>query len=428
VLNPAASLGNQVVYTTYFGGSGEETLTDMVVTGNGVVFATGSTDSDNLPTANPYQSTLGGMTDAWVLKMIPSHGTSGLYYATYLGGASADTGTGITVDSAQHIYLVGTTQSIAFPMVNGYETSLAGTQDAFVSVIDPSQSLTSTLVYSTFLGGTLDNVGQAIALAPDGTVWVVGGTYSTDFPISGYCYRFSYIPGGDAFAVHLNPSLGAKSLVYGTYLGGSGEDEAKKVLVDSKGRVIMTGYTTSVDMPVTSNALQPVYGGGTDVFISILDPSIKTANRSDQLVYSTYFGGSFGDVPYSLREDSSGNLYVSGFTMSPDMTVTSNALDGSYDDSLDGFILIFNPTTPASSGPILATYLGSGGVGVQNATGIDVDSKGMVYVTGYTTGGLFDQLGGAQNGKENGEYSAFVLGFQLTNTASAQAKDHRNGR
>ncbi len=428
VLNPAKPLGSQVVYTTYFGGSGEEILTDMVVTGNGVVFATGSTDSDNFPTANPYQSTLGGLTDAFVFKIIPSQGTSGLYYSTYLGGVAADTGSGIVVDSAQKIYLVGTTQSDAFPVVNAYEGTLAGTQDAFVAVIDPSQSGTGTLVYSTFIGGTLENSGQAIALAPDGTIWAVGGTYSSDFPISGYCYRYTYYAGGDAFAVHLNQSKGTSGLLYGTYLGGTGEDEAKKVVVDSKGRVIVTGYTTSVDLPVTSNALQPVYGGGTDVFVAILDPAIQTANRSAQLVYSTYFGGSYGDVPYSLREDSSGNIYVSGFTASPDMTVTSNALDGTYDNSLDGFILIFNPTTPASSGPIFSTFLGSGGVGVQVATGIDVDSKGMVYVTGYTTGGLFDQLSGPQNSKENGQSSAFVLGFQLANSASAREKNHHQGR
>ena len=422
VLDPTAAPGSQVVYTTYFGGTGEEHLLDMVVSGNGVVFATGTTDSDDLPTANAYQSTLGGVTDAFVLKLIPSQGTSGLYYASYLGGASADEGTGITVDSAGKIYVVGTTQGTDYPMVNGFETSLAGTQDAFLSVIDPSQSLTATLVYSTFIGGTSENSGQGVALAPDGTVWVVGGTFSSDFPIAGYCYRYSYISGGDAFAVRLNPSLGAKSLLYGTFLGGSGQDEAKKVLVDSKGRVILTGYTLSIDLPVTSNALQSQYGGNTDGFVEILDPSIQTANRSDQLVYSTYFGGSYGDVPYSLKEDSSGNLYITGFTMSPDMPVSSNALEGTYDNSLDGFVLIFNPTQKAASGPIFSTFLGSGG-GVQIATGIDFDSKGTVYVAGYTSGDLFHALGGVPNAKGDGLSSAFVFGFQAP-AGISHAKTH----
>jgi hypothetical protein len=355
-----------------------------------------------------------------VLKLIPSQGTSGLYYASYLGGASADFGTGITIDSGGKIYVVGTTQSIAFPMVNGFETTLAGTQDAFLSVIDPSQSLTATLVYSTFIGGTSENSGGGVALAPDGTVWVVGGTFSTDFPIEGYCYRYSYYSGGDAFAVHINPSLGAKSLVYGTFLGGTGQDEAKKVVVDSKGRVILTGYTLSVDLPVTSNALQSQYGGNTDVFVEILDPSIQTANRSDQLVYSTYFGGSFGEVPYALKEDSSGNLYVSGFTMSPDMPVTSDALDSTYDDSLDGFVLVFNPTQPASDGPIFSTFLGSNG-GVQVANGIEFDGKGTIYVTGYTSGSIL----GITNSKGDGLSSAFLLGIKPANLEAAHAKAHR---
>lgn len=411
VLNPAAAPGSQLVYATYYGGTGDESLADMYVTGGGTVYATGSTVSDDLPTANPYQSTLGGVTDVFVFALVPSQGTSGLYYSTYLGGTLADIASGITVGAAGKIYVTGTTQSDNFPMVNGFETTLAGTQDAFLSEIDPTQGTTASLVYSTFIGGTLENSGQALALAPDGTVWVVGGTYSSDFPIEGYCYRYTYYTGGDAFAVHINPSLGASSLLYGTYLGGTGPDEAKKLIVDSKGRLIMTGYTASLDLPVTSNALQPVYGGNTDVFIAILDPSIQTANRSDQLVYSTYFGGSLTDVPYSLKEDSSGNLYITGFTMSPDMPVTSNALEANYDYSLDGFILIFNPSQAATAGPILATYLTSGG-GVQVVNAIDFDSKGTIYVTGYTTGGIFDSLGGVANPKETGLSSAFVLGFK----------------
>ena len=243
VLDPTASPGSQVIYTTYFGGSGVEYLMDMFVEANGTVVATGSTNSDNLPTVNAYQSTLGGVTDAFVFKLNPSQGTSGLSYATYLGGASADSGNGITVDSAGKIYVVGTTRSIAFPMVNGFETSLAGTQDAFLSVLDPGQGTTNTGGLFHLRGRHVENVGEGVALAPDGTVWIVGGTFSSDFPIAGYCYRYSYIPGGDAFAVHLKPSAGAKSLVYGTYLGGSAQDVAKKIVVDSKGRAIITGLT-----------------------------------------------------------------------------------------------------------------------------------------------------------------------------------------
>ena len=158
--------------------------------------------------------------------------------------------------------------------------------------------------------------------------------------------------------------------------------------------------------------------------MTILDSSIQTTNRSEQLVYSTYFGGSYGDVPYSLKQDSSGNIYITGFTTSPDMTVTANALDATYDYSLDAFVLIFNPSQTA---PIFSTFLASGG-GVQIATALDLDNKGHVYVTGYTSGGIFDQFNGAVNPKENGQSSAFVLGFQLATAGTAQVRAHHAER
>ena len=148
-----------------------------------------------------------------------------------------------------------------------------------------SKSGTATEIYSIYIGGTHWDEAYGIAVAPDGTIWLAGGTYSPDIWIQGNPYQGLYGGDGDAYVAHISPGLGAKGLLYASFLGGNGIDEATSLVLDPSGRIILSGYTLSSNFPVTSNAFQTKYGGDTDAFIAVLD----TAKR--KLVYSTYFGG-----------------------------------------------------------------------------------------------------------------------------------------
>jgi hypothetical protein len=174
---------------------------------------------------------------------------------------------------------------------------------------------------------------------------------------------------------------------------------------------------------VTSTALQTKYGGDTDAFISVLD----TAKR--QLVYSTYFGGPDPDAAMDLKEDSSGVLYVSGYTESAGLPSTSEALQANYDDNVDAFGLKLDTTKAGAAGVDYFTYLGSDGL--QVAYGVDFDSKGNMYLAGYSSSNVLSRVGGPARSTVTGNWDAFVVGFTpgsstpASSTSATAATGHR---
>jgi len=409
-INPAVPVGQGFLFTTYVGGTSTETLGGLAVGPKGDIYLTGSTESVDLPlTTNTYQNKLENTAffNAFVVWI---NSSQQLAYASYLGGSTAsDTANAIAVDPQGRIWITGGAQSTDFPMVNPYQSALdqGVSQDIFIAGFDPSQSGTATLIYSTYLGGQSWDTGRGIAVAADNTIWIAGGTYSFDIPLQN-AYQSRYLGGGEAYVAHVDPSMGSNGLLYATLIGGGNLEEARSIVLDPTGPVIVSGYTVSSDYPVTSNSLQPVYGGNTDMFISILNP---TASGSQQLVYSTYFGGSGPDVGFDLKRDSSGILYVSGMTQSPGLPATQDALQSAYDGTMDAFVLRLNPSKPGSTGLDYFTYLGS--PGIQIGYGIDFDSAGNVYLTGSTTGPLFDALGGAAFNTTPGKSDGFLAGFSV---------------
>jgi len=415
-IDPHVTPDRQLVFISYFGGTGADTVNDMVVTPGGMVYLTGQTSSIDFPvTGNAAQSGLNGPSDAFAMWLDLTQSQQ-VIYATYVGGSGDDVGNGITIDSQGRIFIAGTSRSSDFPIVNGPQSVNGSTQTAFVAGFDPNQGA-SGLIYSTYIGGAGGESGRGIAAAPDGTVWVVGSTYSPDFPVAGYPYQALYHPGGDGFVAQINPALtGTASVPYATYLGGSGPDEVKKVVIDPAGRIIVAGYTGSQDFPITpATALQANYGGNFDAFVAILNPQ----NYSSQLVYSTFYGGSQADIAYDLKLDSGGNLYVTGFTMSPDFPVSTNALQPTYDVvTLDGFVLKFNPARPTLGALGYSSYVSSDGQ--QIGFGVDFDVNGNIYVTGYTTGPLFDPFGGTPKTTDSGNTDAFLMGINPTASSTSQ--------
>jgi hypothetical protein len=196
--------GTGLIYSTYLGGSGFDQLSGIAVDSAGNAYLTGQTNSTDFPTASPLQATLKGSYNAFVTKLNPS-GTA-LVYSTYLGGSGNDDGTAIAVDSAGEAYISGNTSSTDFPTANPVQASNAGGgNDAFVSKLDAAGT---TLLFSSYLGGSSNELGQAIAIDASGNIYVAGSTSSTDFPTTPGAFQGGYGGGSsDAFLAKITPTL-----------------------------------------------------------------------------------------------------------------------------------------------------------------------------------------------------------------------------
>jgi hypothetical protein len=409
-LNPFASSSDPViVYATYVGGAAAENLTGMTVDAHGIVYLTGSTQSGDFPTTpGAYLTSItAGTSHVFVSVFDPSQGgAAGLLYSTELAGGKEDEAEAIATAGGK-IYIAGRTSSTDFPKVNPYQSALIAGKDAFVAEIDPAKSGSASLVASTYLGGSGDDIARTIGVDAQGLVYVAGYTSSPDFPATANAYQGSYNADGDIFLTKLN--LAAGTVLYSTFFGGSSIDDANKMVVDPSGRVALTGYTLSHDFPVTQNAEQPVIGGAglaANAFLAILDPA---APPGGALRYSTYFGGSGGEVAYDLRRDSAGKYYMGGYTLSLDLPVTGNALYGSSAmGGLDGFVAVIDPAAPPMNSLVYASYVT--GPGYQTVNGVDVDASGNVFVTGNATSDIFP-ASYAQKATQAGNLDVFLLAF-----------------
>jgi hypothetical protein len=408
VMNPLSTGANVITYSGFFSGSFGDYLKAMTVDSQGVFYLAGYTDDALFPTTpNAYLTSNGGVRRAFISVIDTKQpGTAGLTYSTFFGGTMTDVPGGIAVAGGK-IYVTGYTNSTDYPVTaNAYQGALAGgTYDGFVAELDPSQSGAAGLVASTYLGGSGVDVPRSIAVAPDGQVWVAGYSRSIDFPTTPNSFHPSYFGGGDAFLSRLD--LNAMALTYSTFLGGSGEDQATKVLVDPAGHVAVTGFTLSDDFPVTPNALQSAQAGNGDVFLTILNPSAPDSTTA--LVYSTYFGGTDGDVAYDLRRDAAGKYYLCGYTLSLDLPIQNALAPASDLGALDAFVAVIDPAASPLKALVYSSYIT--GPGYQVAYGVDVDTPGNIYVTGAALGDVFGGMG-AQVPPNTG-LNVFLLVFSL---------------
>lgn len=319
--------GSALVYSTYLGGSDSNYGTGIALDSAGSAFVTGNTDSIDFPiTAGAFDSSLNGSSDGFVSKF--SADGSALLYSTYFGGSGDDSGRDIALDGTGSAYVTGSTSSTDFPTSAGaYNSSLNGSIDVIVSKLD---SAGSTLLYSMYLGGSGSDNARCIALDSAGSAYLTGYTNSTDFPTSAGAYDQSQNGYDDIFVSKLSSDGG--SLVYSTFLGGAHNDRGQGIALNSTGSAYLTGFTRSNNFPVTSGAYDTSYNGGYDVIISRLSAD------GSSLTYSTYFGGSSSDEPKSMTLDSSGAVYVTGYTLSTDFPTTTGAYDTSHNGYSDGFI------------------------------------------------------------------------------------------
>jgi len=410
--------GSALVYSTYLGGSGlaGDQGNSIAVDGSGNAYVTGSTSSTDFPTANPFQTTIHGYHNAFVAKL--SADGSALLYSTYLGGSSplGDQGYGIAVDSSGNAYVTGSTSSADFPTASPIQGTLHGCCDAFVAMFNPAGS---ALVYSTYLGGSGDDGGYAIAVDSSGDAYVTGGTSSIDFPtvnpFQAINRGFCGISGCNSNAFVSKLGATGSALVYSTYLGGSGPDRGTSIAVDGSGNAYVTGTTGSHDFP-TVKPFQSTNNSFNDPTENAFVTKFNAAGSA--LVYSTYLGGSGnssgGDEGSGIAVDNFGNAYLTGRTRSSNFPTTPNAPQPTFHAAPGGgnyeaFVTDFNAD---GSALVYSTYLG--GTGGDVGTGIAVDGSENAYIAGWTVSTDFPTTVNALQGTKHGGHDTFVTKISIT--------------
>jgi hypothetical protein len=275
-------------------------------------------------------------------------------------------------------------------------------------IIDP-------LIYSTYIGGAIQDHGRSIAIDTFGNAYIAGYTFSYDYDVTPGAFQTTNLGGAwisDAFVTKLNTT--GSALLYSTYIGGIANDKGSGIAIDASGNAYITGETISIDYVVSAGAFQSTLGGGQyeDVFVTKLNPS------GTAILYSTYIGGSTNDYGYGIALDTDGNAYITG-SAGLDYDVTAGAFQTTYAGVMpfsDAFVTKLNPTGTAL---LYSTYIG--GSGVEWAQDIAIDTSGNAYITGYTksldydvTPGAFQTTNGAPFG---GWYDVFVTKLNATGTA-----------
>jgi len=363
-----------VISSTVIGGGGDDYAIAMTVDRFNNAYLAGETLSIDFPaTPNAWsnRSRAGNSTfDLIVVKLAPD-GTRALF-STYIGSSGNDFAHDLRVDESGFVYVTGYTYGFDFPVTNGsFDPTYNGYGDVFVLKLSPTGT---TLVLSTFIGGDDVDFGYAMALGPDTSMYVAGGTLSIDFPTTAGAFQPSIRTGSsteDGFVLRL--AANGSALEYCTYLGGEGLDHVLGIQADGEGHAFVTGTTSSPDFPTTEGAFSRVLQDQ-DAFVARLDPS------GSSLEYSTFLGGSGTDIGNALAIDGSGGCYVTGDTNSYNFPVVFEAATGYYHGKWDCFAARLDET-----GARLAFSGYLGGSGDDNSAAILVDDGGNVTVAGTTS-------------------------------------------
>jgi len=313
-------------------------------------------------------------------------------YSTLLGGGGADAANAVAVDAAGAVYVAGLTESTNFPVAGPARNFNAGGDDVFIAKFNASGS---GLVYCTYLGGSGQDIAAAIAVDSTGAAYVAGSTTSSNFPLRS-ALQSKLAGARNAFAVKLSPA--GNTLVYSTYLGGSGSDAANGIAVDAAGNAYLTGDTNSSNFP--ASGFQRDNRGGQDAFAA------KISADGSRLVWSSCLGGGAADHGAAIAVDAAGEVWVTGGTWSSDFP-TAGAFQGASGGGEDAFVARFS-----ADGNTLAfsSYLGgSGGTAIypETAQAIALDAAGNAYVAGVTSSSDFPTLKPVQAALK-GAMDAFV--------------------
>jgi len=454
--------GNALLFSTYLGGSGNDTSVGIAVDSGFDVFVAGTTSCGatcDFPTAGinaPYQAQPKVSGTHAFLSEIDSTAAN-LLYSTYLSGSATDLASGLAVDVKNKAYVVGTTTSTDFPTTSGsFQTTSKATNQFFLSKVDTSTSGTNSLPYSTYFGGGNPAngvvVGGGVAVDSSSNVLITGGTNflntgsntSTDFPILNAAQGCldsptnpdscpTNVTATDAFVAKLNPTAATGAqLIYSTYVGGTGAEIGYGIAVDSAGSAYVTGSTTSMDFipsPETWTPFQKCLNDPTnpatctvnlpasDAFLmKINNPAQGGTDPNVTFTYASYLGGSGNDVAYAIAVDASQGALLTGYTDSTDFHISASPIQAANGGQRDAFVARIDTTSTAN----ISSYLG--GAGNDIGTGIAVDFANSTYVAGETTSATGFPVVGAYQGTLQGGSDAFVskLGPSLNLTVTGE--------
>jgi len=390
--------GSALIYSTFIGGSKDDTSLGIAIDSTGNAYIGGFTRSSDFPTTKgslqpalaslscsdtlAFGNQLSACPDAFVTKL-NSTGTA-LAYSTYLGGSKIDFATSIAVDSNGSAYVTGGTDSTDFPTTaNTYQSTYTGGScgpstathpcaQSFVAKLSPAGD---ALAYSTYFGGNGDTLASGIAVDSSNSAYVTGFSNSTNLPTTGQSFSVGTCGSTtnsfdcpEAFVAKFNS--GGSALSYMTYVGGTSYDFATDIRLDGAGNAYLVGATDSLDFPVTSSAVQRDFGGGTcsvdingttynfycpNAFLTVL-------NTTGSALFSTYLGGAGGGIAFGVAVDAQGNAYLSGTTISADFPVV-NAEQAQLAGQSDAFVAkISGVSTPAAAVTLSPSTLDFGSV------------------------------------------------------------------
>lgn len=378
----------------------EDVAYGLAVGPDGSAYVVGDTRSEDFcqlfGDAPGFDTTYNGGGDAFVLKIKPDG--SGLAYCTFIGGAEADIARAIAIDADGNAYITGGTWSDAdFPTTaNAYDTLHNGLRDAFALKLDPTGT---ELLYATYLGGSGQEEGVAIAAGADRQVSITGWTFSANFPVTPLAYDPTHNGGADIFIATLNSA--GSDLGYATFLGGAADDRPTGIAADAAGHAYVTGYTASPAFPTTPGAFDELHDGPVDAFVA------KLAANGRALIYSTLLGGMAEDWSSGLSLDVNGSVYLTGRTWSADFPTTDDAFSATLSGGRDGFIAWLNS---AGTDLIYSSYIG--GSDWDDSLAITHRDRHLT-ITGTTRSTDFPITANAHDAALNGDYDIFVLQFTL---------------
>lgn len=320
--------GQSTLFSTYFGGNGTDNIHSVIIDSSDNIIISGSTTSTDFPiTENAFQNANGGNKDAFISKM--SSDGQDLLYSTYLGGNKTDEAYGSGVDDDGSFAIAGMTQSNDFPVFKALQDAFkGGFSDGFAAKFASDGSM----IFSTFLGGSHLDHARDVEIDAVGTIFVVGLTFSRNFPVTEGVFQDIYEGNADVFITKLSSD---GQLLVSTFLGDyGGREEGYDLEFLSTGDIAISGFTASYYFP-TENGYQRTLRGDTDAFLSVLSADCS------ELVFSTYYGGDGAEAGHRLAVNHQDDLIMYGTTSSANLP-TANPYQETYGGGNDLFLCGFN--------------------------------------------------------------------------------------